>query len=482
MKAAIYLRVSTDEQAKQDLSIPMQREKLVAYCGIMGWTVYEIYVDEGYSGKNLERPGVKRMIKDAKGHKFDTVLVWKLDRMSRRQRDVMYLLEDVFLANKVNFASVTENLDSSTPAGRAMIGLLAVFAQLERETIVERVNESMVVAARQGRYLGGTPPYGYVHVPGKKNIEPDPLQAEIVRVIFGEYVHGKVGIAGIAKKLNKRKVPPISATMWSTQTVRTILSNASYTGKVKFKGKTYPGHHEPIIEESVFEEAQKLLEARYRPKPIADNGYLAGIIWCNECGARMRYKKVRQSSGTESRYYVCYTQEGSSPHMMVGDKCTVGYKHVITIDDKVVEKLKQISINDKLLDTVVAEMTESVDVTGQEKALAKAIKDRDGIAKRIERWSTAYEDGSIEIAEYNKRTKELRDRREYLESEIETLEMEIAINRERHASVFDIKEGLRNFATVWEFVPDEDKKPLIQNLVEWVKVDKNGDITMQFVM
>ena len=132
-RAALYIRVSTQEQAQEGYSVGEQKERLIAYCKAQDWIIADIYVDGGYTGSNLKRPGIQQLITDT--DKFDLVLVYKLDRLSRSQRDTLYLIEEVFLPNNVDFISMQESFDTSSPFGKAMIGLLAVFAQLEREQI-----------------------------------------------------------------------------------------------------------------------------------------------------------------------------------------------------------------------------------------------------------------------------------------------------------------------------------------------------------
>ena len=136
MSVGLYCRVSTEEQAASGFSIDHQQSRLKAYCESQGWAKYSLYTDDGYTGTNLNRPQMQRMMKDIETGKIDTVLVYKLDRLSRHQKDVLYLLEDLFEHYGVVFKSATEPFDTSTPLGRAMIGILAVFGQLERDTII----------------------------------------------------------------------------------------------------------------------------------------------------------------------------------------------------------------------------------------------------------------------------------------------------------------------------------------------------------
>ena len=162
MRVALYPRVSTLEQARDGYSINEQTERMTKYCEAKGWVVHKIYTDAGYSGADTDRPGLQSLIKDAENNKIDAVLVYKLDRLSRSQKDTLTLIEDVFLPNDVDFISMTENLDTSTPFGRAMVGILSVFAQLEREQIKERMEVGKIGRAKEGKWCGSRyVPIGY---------------------------------------------------------------------------------------------------------------------------------------------------------------------------------------------------------------------------------------------------------------------------------------------------------------------------------
>ncbi|MCC9983335.1 recombinase family protein, partial [Streptococcus agalactiae] len=152
-KVAIYVRVSTTMQAEEGYSIDEQIDKLTSYCKIKDWTVYDIYKDGGFSGGNIERPAMERLISDAERKKFDTVLVYKLDRLSRSQKDTLFLIEEVFGKNDISFLSLNESFDTSTAFGKAMIGILSVFAQLEREQIKERMLLGKIGRAKTGKAM-----------------------------------------------------------------------------------------------------------------------------------------------------------------------------------------------------------------------------------------------------------------------------------------------------------------------------------------
>ena len=141
--AAIYIRVSTDFQAEEGYSIDAQKEQLTAYCVSKGIKHYDYYIDGGWSGSNINRPELQRLIEDIKKNRISHVIVYKLDRLSRSQKDTLYLIEDIFNVYGVSFVSINESIDTASPTGRLMIGILSAFAQLERENIRMRTRMGM---------------------------------------------------------------------------------------------------------------------------------------------------------------------------------------------------------------------------------------------------------------------------------------------------------------------------------------------------
>ena len=190
MKAAIYIRVSTDAQFEEGYSVDAQKEQLTAYCVSKGIKDYEYYIDGGWSGSNIERPEIERLISDVKDGKISCVIIYKLDRLSRSQKDTLYLIEDLFMPNNVDFVSLTESLDTSTPTGRAMIGILAAFAQLERETIRIRTRMGMNERVKAGYWMGGGRiPFGYDYDKEQGILVPN-KDAEKVRSCYELYLQG----------------------------------------------------------------------------------------------------------------------------------------------------------------------------------------------------------------------------------------------------------------------------------------------------
>lgn len=152
-----YVRVSTEEQAREGISIEAQEERIGAYAKAKGWSLVDIIKDAGYSGKNLSRPGAKNMIGFCRKAEVDVVIVYKVDRLTRKQKDLWYLLEEVFEANHVGFVSVTETFDTTTAAGKAFLGMLGVFAQLERDLVSERTREALNQKKNKREWIGRLP-------------------------------------------------------------------------------------------------------------------------------------------------------------------------------------------------------------------------------------------------------------------------------------------------------------------------------------
>lgn len=249
---ALYVRVSTEAQAEEGYSVGAQSERLQSYCKAMGWNSQELYVDGGFSGSNLERPQMQRLIGDVASGRVAAVLVYKLDRLSRSQKDTLYLIEDVFMPHGVDFISLNESIDTSTPYGRAMIGILSAFAQLERENICMRTRMGMLERVKQGYWRGAGVPYGYDYDRERGILVPNG-DAEVVRKVYELYIEGYsaqaiAGMFGIS----------------SEKVVTNMLTRRANTGVVTSKGEVYAGRHQAIVSEEVYELAMEKMRERSR--------------------------------------------------------------------------------------------------------------------------------------------------------------------------------------------------------------------------
>ena len=299
---AIYARVSTQEQAQNGYSIGEQVERLKKYCEAMHWDIYKEYVDAGFSGGNMDRPALQNLLLDLRH--FDRVVVYKLDRLSRSQKDTLTIIEDRFMKNKISFTSLTESLDTSSPFGMAMIGILAVFAQLEKEQIKERSTLGRIARTKEGKYVGQSRvAIGYQYIDG--NLIVNEAEAVQVREVFKQVIAGK-SFAAVARDLKARGLRHHYGE-WKAATVRCIVSNPIYTGKVAYAGEYYKGLHEPIVDEETFAIAKRIADARtdslaHQHNPGKSTSLLGGMLVCKLFGARYYkrdnlYKCVTRTSG-----------------------------------------------------------------------------------------------------------------------------------------------------------------------------------------
>ena len=280
MKVALYARVSTEQQV-ENYSIPLQKERIKAFCVSKGWTEITEYIDGGYSGSNLNRPALQQLQKDIENKKINAVIVYRLDRLSRSQRDTLYLIEEMFLPNNVEFISISETIDTSTPFGRAMIGVMSVFAQLERETITERLRSGRLKMVKdEGLWAGGSDfiPYGYTRHPRGKLVLNE-REGEHIKRIFEEYVILKSYIK-VQQKLEKEGFEPLPK-----HRIIKLLKNRLYVGEVSFAGEWFKGSHEPIISVDLFNAAQKVNEhfKGQNVGKIKNNVFRQKVI-CGCCG------------------------------------------------------------------------------------------------------------------------------------------------------------------------------------------------------
>lgn len=274
-RVAIYIRVSTLDQAREGYSLETQEKTLRKWCDDRRYEVYDLYADKGISGKDIEhRPDMNRLLEDAKKGKFDIILFWALSRFTRSVSD-LYSTMEKFQKWNIDMVSYTEAFDTSTPMGRAMIGIVGVFAQLERELTSERVSAAMAERASQGKRTCSEI-LGY-DLDGKDSFKINEKEAEYVRFCFNEYLLRK-NLSEVASEANKRgfrgkrgKKP----TAWSIQK---ILTRTQYCGFNTFLGEIYKGNYESIVDVETFNKVSTLLKrqgkvtGRKRIEPLAKIG------------------------------------------------------------------------------------------------------------------------------------------------------------------------------------------------------------------
>ena len=239
---AIYVRVSTEEQAREGLSVDAQIDKCESYCKARSWDVFKVYKDAGFSAGSLNRPALELLLRDAQESKFNIILVYKIDRFSRKLKDLIMILEDL-KKKKINFTSVTEQIDTTSVMGEAFFQIIGVFAQLERGMVKERVNMAFDRKISLGEALYRAP-FGYLYQ--NKKLVPDPENSFKIKEIFEMWVAG-INYKEICEKYTL-----------SSSSIYHLIENPVYIGKIKYKGELFKGSHKPLIDEELFNLANKI--------------------------------------------------------------------------------------------------------------------------------------------------------------------------------------------------------------------------------
>lgn len=443
----LYIRVSTEAQAEEGFSIGAQQERLEAYCRALGWENYQLYIDPGFSGSNLNRPQMQRLIGDVQSGKVSAVVVYKLDRLSRSQKDTLYLIEDVFIPHNVAFVSLNENIDTGTPYGRAMIGILSAFAQLERENIYQRTRMGMLERVKQGYWMGGGGvPYGYDYDRNRGILVPNEQQAEQVRKMYDLYLRG-YSAQKIAHMLGLRY----------DRIVTQILARKSNTGVICYKGEEYPGLHEPIISAEIYNLTQIKMRERAEKSRVPTKGthLLAGLVYCGACGARMRY--VKWGKGGYKLY--CYSKDKSKPHMKRADACSSEPCWADQIEGLVIQDLFNISAN---LEQPEKEGCAPPADPLQE--LESQIAQTEAKVKRL--YNLYAVDGNemlLDTIEENKRQLALLREQRIMEEETRA--------RARHIGL--IREQVVSIRSAWEMLSAQERQAILRDCIDRIIIHKN---------
>ncbi|WP_254508208.1 recombinase family protein [Anatilimnocola floriformis] len=319
IRCAIYTRKSTEEGLEQEFNtLDAQREGGEAFIKSQqheGWVCApDRYDDGGFTGGNMERPALKRLMADIEAGKVNVVVVYKVDRLSRSLLDFARMIE-VFDKKKVAFVSVTQQFNTATSMGRLVLNVLLSFAQFEREMISERTRDKIAAARRKGKWVGGMPLLGF-DVENSKLV-PNPAEVEMVREIFGLYAEQQA-MTKVARQLNERGW---RTKTWTTKKGRTIgglpftkgrlwqlLTNPAYIGKVKYKDEVHPGEHKGIVDEGLFLKVQTALTRGKQDGGACSRNrhgaLLRGILRCSCCDAPMHHVYTKKGP-KQYRYYVC---------------------------------------------------------------------------------------------------------------------------------------------------------------------------------
>jgi len=487
VRCAIYTRKSTEEGLEQEFnSLDAQRESAEAYIKSQaheGWRcLADAYDDGGFTGGNMDRPALKRLIADIEAGRIDAVVVYKVDRLSRSLLDFAKMME-VFERHHVSFVSVTQQFNTATSMGRLILNVLLSFAQFEREMISERTRDKIAATRRKGKWAGGMPVLGYDVVDTKLVVVE--TEAERVREIFALYLELGSLIA-VAAELNRRgwrtkqwttkKTGDVrGGRTWDKNAVHQVLTNPVYVGKVRYKDEVHKGEHAAIVEPGVFERVQKLLAQNGRTSGRGvrnkHGALLRGKLRCAACNCAMGHSFTVRGP-RRYRYYICVEAQKRG-----WDTCPAPSIPAGEIERFLVEQIKCIGRDPGLVTETLRAVRAEVEtrVAGLERERVKLRRQmgRDHgeltrLAKsRCKERTSRMADANDRIGAAERRLSEIRD-------ELVGLQREVVSDDE-------VAAALAAFDGVWDALKPREQERVLDLLIESVDFDgAGGDLAITF--
>ncbi|WP_341356676.1 recombinase family protein [Rossellomorea sp. y25] len=448
----IYIRVSTEEQAREGFSISAQREKLKAFCHIHDWDSYKFYVDEGISGKDTQRPQLQLMLEHIKQGHINTVLVYRLDRLTRSVLD-LYQLLDVFEKNNCKFKSATEVYDTTTAMGRMFITLVAAMAQWERENLGERVRMGQIEKARQGKYSAKAP-FGY-DKDQNDVLVINKSEKEIIIDMIKKLEQG-YSLRQLALYMDNTGAKPVRGYQWHITSVKGILTNPALYGATKWREEIIKNTHEPIISEKKHNQVKDLLKERQLKKKRKVNSFFIYQmkLLCPNCGnhltsERSVYKRKKDGGLTENNHYRCQA-------CALNKRKPIGVSE-LKIDKAFVDYMKKISFD----------ATPKLEEKGNdEKELY--LKQISIIKKQREKYQKAWGKDLMTDEEFEERMRETKESLNELESSLEQLApAPIEVDQEH------INQIVTNFNRNWSKLTPREKHQFLNTFIKSIHFEKH---------
>ena len=478
MRVATYTRISTDEE-HQPYSLEAQATRLDSYAASQGdWELVRRFSDQT-SGAKLERPGLQRAMLEAKAKRFDLLLVYRVDRLSRSVRGLAHVLEELD-AYGVAFRSATEPFDTGTPAGRMMVQMLGVFAEFERATIIDRVIAGMERKAARGGWCGGQRPFGYAVDRERDCLVVKDDEAPLIPVIFRLYTEDRLGANAIAACLNERGHRTRQGRPWSHMSVLTVLRNRAYVGEIFFRGVHRKASHPGLVDPDLFERAQAILvergenrgKRRSNPSPYL----LSGLLRCGFCH---RHYVGAAANGRSARYtyYVCFSRQRYGRQACEAERLPADDLH-----EAILDALERTYSDGELVEEAfrqaVARLKAGKPSLADELDAAEAEIGRMELA--LDRYLTAFESGSLSEAACGQRVKSLSEK--LMELRCRRDDLHDLANEERAAQPIepDLEDLAGRLHDVLREGDDRGRKALLKALVHEVRVVGRRDIRPTF--
>lgn len=467
MKTGIYVRVSTEEQANEGYSIKAQEEKLLAFAKIKEWSVYRVYNDKGKSGKNItERDALKDMIKDIQKGQINNVLIYKIDRLTRNTKDLVSLME-LFNTYDCAFNSLSESIDTHTASGRMFVKIIGIFAEFERENIIERSKLGFERKVREGYSLcTRTASYGYCREIGNKIQQINKEEAEIVIKIFDMFLNKNMSFLEIARFLNKYNIPTKENSVWHSRTVKNVLTNCNYVGKVRYCTKDkkrnfeVEGVHEAIISQEVFDETQELISKictkSYTKRPKEEN-YYSGFLYCAKCGGRLVTHGYFQKRKGKNDVWV----GGYRCRNRLKKKCTATDITVKNIEKAFVEYINKFE-DFNVIDEVEIAKQENKKKKDFENLQKKYIK----LEKKESEILNLYVNNKLNFDEYISIKKTVEKEKECIDIQLEEIERE----KENENIAIKKEDILKKLKENWAFLSKLEKRQFLLKFVNKITI------------
>jgi len=477
-KVAFYTRISTDED-HQKYSLDAQKDRLEAFCKSQygdEWELFKLYRDTE-SGTHMNRPGLEEMLYDAECHAFNTLLVFRVDRLSRKVRELAQMVEELDRYG-VALKSITEPFDTANAAGKMMLQMLGVFAEFEHATIVERTKAGLQRKAKSGKWVGGNVPYGYRLEP-EKGLVVHEEEALLVKKMFKMYVFGRDGCTTITNKLNDAGYRKRSGKKWDMRVINRIIKSPIYAGKIKWREIVYEATHEPIISDDLFEQAQDILKERQqelngRMFHNGDERLLAGIIRCGKCRSHMVGVSTLKND-KKYEYYLCNKRWATHD-------CEQDYIRGDLLETAIIQDLKNMFMDDQFMARVWEEANKrlSAEKPDIDKEIRKVEAQVLKTQTSIDRYFEAFEAGDLKPALCNQKVQDLNARLEELEAEKQSLEAR-RVRLELPAIDKDMLKGLlENFERVMAEGNNQQKKHFIKRLVKKIAIHDRRTIEIWY--
>lgn len=468
MRVAIYVRVSTDMQAEEGYSLDAQVDRCKAYAKSQDWDVVAVYIEEGESAKDLNRPEIQRMLSDAGDASFDVLLVYRLDRLTRSVRDLNVLL-DLFDKQNIKFRSATEVYDTTTAMGRLFINIVAALAEWERGNLSERVKFAMEQLTKEGRWHGGPVPEGYAWDIESSTMTIVSEEYAVLRELRRLYIAGN-GTGVVAKELNLQGKLRRDSNKWSPEAVTYILDNPFYAGKIRYGKKNKNGeviwadHEYPqIFTWEEYEEHIEIMNKRkVKGRSRKSDHWFTGTLRCARCGSRLNatvYKNRRPSGGFYDPFttYVCGSRRRKHG-------CNLPMLRQTVAESMIMEYIKKmIPFSNEEVAASSVDMERSVnDITSEMEKMQKELR---SLTERRKKWQYMFVEDMLSEFDFRSRKREEDEQEKILLNAIESLKaVEIGTNT-------DIMNQLIDLPALWYELSDSDKKEVMQTAFDSIYFD-----------